>query len=252
VQAVDRIVAILATIVPTTGGLTLSEVARSVELTPATTHRLLQSLMEKGLIERDPLSRRYRSGVGLIQMAAAVLATRGAQHSVDLALGELRDQWRECFFLAMLTDDSVLCLRSVEPVGSSEVSFYVRLGTKLPPHSSAAAKTIAAFGDQARIDRLVGPGPFERYTQFTLTEREEVLVELEKTREAGYGICDQEMEIAVAAVAVPILVSNDAPVRAIGAIAPRERLMEKISDGLVDAMTQAAARLAAVESIRAA
>jgi DNA-binding IclR family transcriptional regulator len=251
-QAVDRIVAVLTTIVGTSGGLTLSEVARGVELTPATTHRLLQSLVEKGLVERDPLSRRYRSGVGLIQMAASVLATRGAEHSVDIVLSELRDRWKECFYLAMLADDSVLCLRSVEPVGSAEVSFYVRLGTKLPPHSAAAAKAIVAFSDEATVDRLVGRGPFERYTRYTLTSRDEVMAEIQKTRQRGYGVCDQEMEVAVAAFAVPIFARNASPVRAIGVIAPRDRLVEKAEEGLIDAMVKAGARLAAAELARAA
>jgi DNA-binding IclR family transcriptional regulator len=70
------------------------------------------------------------------------------------------------------------------------------------------------------------------------------MAELQATWERGYAVSDQELELGVYSVAVPILLSDDTAVGALCSIGPRERMQKAIDLGLIAAMREASERVA--------
>jgi DNA-binding IclR family transcriptional regulator len=246
-QAIERILRIIETIGSSPTGLTLSEVHRATGLSPATCHRLLASLCDTHLLERDASSKRYRAGIGLIRLAASVNPSTALVPSADMALRALRDRWQECFYLAVLANDSVVCLESVETTEPNRMGVYLRLGYQLSVHGSASARAILAFVPEDVAKRVLQKDNFEKYTEFTKTKRAALASELEATRKRGYAVCDQELEIGVVAFATPVLDISGEPTRSIGVIGPRERLLAMVDDGLIDDMLASARYLSGKE-----
>lgn len=102
-----------------------------------------------------------------------------------------------------------------------------------------------AFASPDQREHVLADATFERYTEFTKTELAAVLAELDRTRERGYGRCDQEFDIGVMSLAVPIRSGAGMPVAAIGVIGARERIMLAQERGLIDAMQTVCVSLAA-------
>ncbi len=92
-QIISRTVSILEEVARRPDGGGLVEIANATSLPAATCHRLLAALAEDELVHRDPLTRRYSVGRGLVQLAGMVTQIgRGA--SIEAGMTALRDRWR--------------------------------------------------------------------------------------------------------------------------------------------------------------
>lgn len=74
----------------------------------------------------------------------------------------------------------------------------------MPFHCAASAKVIMAYQDEKFLDDVVSESKFYRYTNNTITTREELLSEYKKIKYRGYSICNNEMEEVVVGISAPI------------------------------------------------
>jgi IclR family acetate operon transcriptional repressor len=240
VQTIDRIVNIMESVAAAPSGLTLSQLARATSLAPATCHRLLTALGDADFVERDDATKLWRPGIGLVRIAASVSPSPGFGPLVDPVLAELRDRWQECFFLAVLIDGQVVCVRSIETSEPHRVKVTVPLGRRLALHASAAATAILSRLDDAEARALLETAPRERFTRRTRTGVEDVMADFEATRGRGFASCEEEMELGVVAYAATIDGPPGEPPRSLGVIGPRERLRARQREGLLDDLMTAA------------
>ncbi len=240
-QIIDRVAMIMEQLAQAPNGLTLSELSAATGLAPGTCHRLLAGLQEARLADRDEASLRWRPGMGLVRIASTLNNHRGPA-SVDRVLEALRDRWQECFFLSVLTEEAVVCIRSVETTDPNRVSVTVPPGRRLPLHASASGKAIIAQLPKATSRAMLTGSRRTRFTQWTLTRLADIDRDLAATRERGYAVCDQEIETGVVAYAVSFVGPHD-ELRSLGVIGPRERLMDHGESGLLQALIGAGADL---------
>lgn len=248
-QLLSRLVAILDVVSAQPDGLGLADIAKETELAPATSHRLLAALQEEHLVERDPETKKFRPGVTLLRLAGA-LGRAGFDSAADRGLRALRDRWQESFFVAALQDDIVFSVRSVATNDIHRMSASVPVGRRMNVNASASGKVIAAFASENERERLLAhPEALREFTPFTITDRAALEREFDGCRERGFAVCDQETEIGVAALAVPVLdPEGGAVTRSVAVIGPRERILQARDTGLLDDMRSAALFLGAVSS----
>lgn len=242
-QTIDRAVSVLQAVAQAPAGLTLSELSRETGLAPATCHRLLTSLASSAMVERNDATKRWRPGLGLVRIAGSVSPAAGWGSLVDPVLVELRDHWQECFYFSNLTDGQVVCVRSVETTEPHRISVSVPLGRRMSLHASAGAKAILAHLTQDEARRLLESIELDQFTSYTLPTVDDVLRELAATRDRGFAVCDQEMELGVAAYAAAIPGPPGEAPRSLGVIGHRERLGARMRAGLLDALLTAAEEL---------
>ncbi|MDX6664790.1 MAG: IclR family transcriptional regulator, acetate operon repressor [Solirubrobacteraceae bacterium] len=231
-QILERLVAIIEAVAPRAGGAGLAEIAKATGLAPATAHRLLSALEQEHLLEREPESKRYRPGIGLLRIAGSLRHPAGSE--VDTALVALRDRWQECFYLTELVHDGIVSVRSVTTNDPNRMSVSVPVGRRMGPHASASGKAIMAELDREQRHQVVAAaGGLAALTPFTITDEDALERDLDASRSRGHAVCDQETEIGVAALAVPV--RGDEGVRqSLGVIGPRERVLRARDEGLVD------------------
>jgi IclR family transcriptional regulator, acetate operon repressor len=246
-QIISRTVSILEEVARRPDGGGLVEIANSTALPAATCHRLLAALAEDDLVQRDPLTRRYSVGPGLVQLAGMVTQIgRGA--SIEAGMTALRDRWRECFFLATVVDDAIICVRSLPTIDPNRMTVTVPLGQPMVPNVAGSAKAILAHVPLTERERLIAAGGgMARFTDRSIVEPEAFEEEMVRVRERGHAICDEESEIGAATVAVPIVLPDGTVRSALGAIGPRDRIVALAEDGMVEDMLRTATVIAGLE-----
>jgi IclR family acetate operon transcriptional repressor len=248
VQAVTRAFNILREIASSSDGRSFAEIAAATGLPLATCHRSLRGLVDSGLVTRDATMKRFYPGPALVRLAATVWTTSSGQ-IVDSSLVRLRDRWQECFFLASVVEDSIICTRSASAMDPHRMSVSVPLGQQMNPHAAASCKAILAFrSDGEREALLAAAGGLVRLTDRTIVDIEVLRRELDKIPSRGYAICDQEAEYGVATFAVPVIPGSGPVQSSLGVVGPRDRLFASRDAGLIDDMTEAAAAFAGVAS----
>lgn len=246
-QIISRTVSILEEVARRPDGGGLVEIANACSLPAATCHRLLAALGEDELVHRDPLTRRYSVGSGLVQLAGMVTQIgRGA--SIEAGMTALRDRWRECFFLASVVDDAIICVRSLPTVDPNRMTVTVPLGQPMAPNVSGSGKAILAHVPPEQRERLIAAGGgMASLTENSIIDREDFEAEMSLIRERGHAICDEEAEIGAATVAVPIVVPEGSVRSALATIGPRNRILAFAEEGLIEDMERTAAVIAGLE-----
>lgn len=208
-------------------GLTIAEITRRTDLTKSTVYRHLTTLADMGyVIERDGA---YYIGLRLLEISEQ---TRNRETGYAAAK-------RKVFELGQETDERALFLVEEELEGVYLHRYGslsdTMIGKRRPLHSLASGKVVLAEWDDDRIDRLVQEKGLERHTSNTITDADALSEELDRIREQGYAVNDEEYMDGLRGVAVPIYTPDDELLGALGLFGPTSRFTDEyIHDDLVD------------------
>lgn len=233
-QTIDRSVAVMEQVASSPNGMTLSELARATGLASATCHRLLAALAKSGLVEREEATKSWRPGVTLVRIAAAVVPGDRLGAAVDNALSALRDRWQEFFYLAVLSDDSVICARSIQTSDPYRVLLSLPIGRRVVMHAAASSRAILAELPEKEARRLLGTERRTRFTTDTTTTIPALLEDLAQTHDRGYAACEEEIEYGISEYAVAIAGLPGEPPRSLTVVGPTQRLRRLVNDGMIE------------------
>lgn len=226
VQSVERVFELLELITDAGGEVTLSELASSTDLPLPTIHRLLRTLVAKGYARQLP-NRRYALGARLIRLGEGANKQLGVLARPQLK--SLVDQLGETANMAMLDSDMVVYIAQVPSPHSMRM--FTEVGRRAHMHDTGVGKAILAQLSNDVVRGIVERVGLPTHTTRSVSNVEELLVDLERIRDRGYSIDEQEQELGVRcfAIAVP-----DSPTpTAISVSGPVSRVDEKFADRAV-------------------
>lgn len=201
-QTIKRCLDILELLSNNTNGIGISELSLKTNLAKSTIHRILQSLMEYNMVSQDDETRKYRLGLGTFILGSKALETISIRDIVHPYLMSLRDEFNATAFLAVLSNDKVICVEKFD--SPKKLRYFVDIGTNMPAHCAASAKAIMAYQDQEFLEGVVSELELYRYSNNTITTREDLLSEYKIIKNRGYSVCDNEMEDLVIGISAPI------------------------------------------------
>lgn len=240
VQSVDRAISVLELLAHGAAGIT--EIAGELGVHKSTASRLVSVLESRGLVEQRGERGKYAIGFGIVRLAGA--ATGG----MDLTrLGQpicqgLADEFGETVNIAVA--DHGVAINITQACGSAAVSAQNWVGQRTPLHATSSGKVLLAHMVPEERKRLLGL-PLDRYTPCTVTDADELDVELRRVVEDGYAATYDELELGLHAVAVPIRGQRGKVIAAVSASGPSYRLSKQRTRQIVTPMTKAAAVLSA-------
>jgi IclR family acetate operon transcriptional repressor len=202
VPAVTRAVLVLKALGADDRGRRLSEISRELGVSKSTLSVLLKTLERHELVERDPVSREYRLGIGLLDLGGAVLRRLDLPELARPSLRRLAEISRETAILHVRDgDDSVIADR-IEPGGQLKV--VAPLGYRLPAFAGSVSKAILATLPDEKVTDIIERSPLPAFTPWSITGTDEYLAELARVRKDGFAIEDAEYLDGVCAVSAAI------------------------------------------------
>jgi IclR family pca regulon transcriptional regulator len=180
--------------------LTVSEAARRTAMSPASARRCLLTLCTLGYLRCD--GKYYAMDHGALRISRAYAASTQLPRLIQPALDALSERSRESASLAVLDGDQVLIAARSTARRTMRVGLAV--GSALPLHCSAAGRSLLWDAAEPQLRALLGPPPLARFTPRTVGSVRELLRELSVSRERGYSVCDEEIELGVRSLAVPV------------------------------------------------
>ena len=179
--------------------LSLTQLAERTGLPKATAYRLLSELVAWGGLERG--GHGYRLGLSLFVLGQRVTRQRELRDAALPYLEDLYEATHENVHLAVLDGVHTLFLEKVS--GRRSMPIASRVGGRMPAYCTATGRVLLAFGPPDRLDRVLA-GNLVRHTPRTIVQAGLLRLELERTRERGYGVNHEELEVGVSAVAAPV------------------------------------------------
>ncbi|HTL40256.1 MAG TPA: IclR family transcriptional regulator [Pseudolysinimonas sp.] len=195
----DRVIAVLTELAAHPQGVTLDELAGILNSPKPTVHRALATLRRSGLaelVERGV----YVLGDEFLRLAFRNLEGRPETARVQPLLDELATRFGETAHYAVLDGTDIVYRAKMDPPQGA-VRLTSSIGGRNPAYRTAVGKALLA-GLPDALDRFAFP--LERKTPHTRVTRAALQAELDATRERGYGLDDEENEVGVACLAIPV------------------------------------------------
>ncbi|HIY85878.1 MAG TPA: IclR family transcriptional regulator [Candidatus Yaniella excrementavium] len=206
-QSVDRALSILW-ILNGAKQATVTEIARELEVHKSTASRLLSALEHQSLVVRRPDDLAYELGQGILQLAGSVNSQNDLTKSAQLLVETVAQHFKLTANVAVLDEIYAVNIAQSAP---SERFFTPRqyVGRRTPGHATSSGKVLLAAAPDDIRKQLVHE-PLERFTQWTITEKQELLNELTIVKEQGWAASNNEWDADMTAVAVPLHgIAND-------------------------------------------
>ncbi len=220
IQVIDRMVALLDAIAGHPGSVTLKDLSKITRLHPSTAFRILTSLCEHGLIERT-LTGQYQLGVKLLQLGSRVQGRLDLRREAHPILEWLRDEINETVNLIVRESDEVVYLERYTP--SRMMRVEQTLGGHMPLHVTAVGKLfLAEMGAEACLDYAERTGLPPR-TPHSIKESAALWRAVKKALQQGYALDDQEAELGVGCIGIPVRDSTGRMIAGISVSVPIER-----------------------------
>jgi DNA-binding IclR family transcriptional regulator len=220
----------------------LHEIAARLELPRQSAHRIINQLIEAGLIQRHLDRDRFALGPRMRRLALETIwdsHRSGPTHSV---LEDLSARTGETCNLGVLDANMVLLVDRVESHWALRV--HSDVGKRLEFHSSGIGKLLVAHLPKERRHRLIAAQPLKRFTPFTVIDEQTLEAEFTTIRRCGYSISDQGTMLGMFSIAVPVRDPQDRVLAGLACQAPLMRIaIEQAEEILLPALQDAAKRM---------
>lgn len=238
-QSVARAARILRALAARRGELSLSEISSQVALHPSTTYRLLVALEGEGLVERGAEHAGYRLGSEMIRMGYLALASLSLGEEAYPFMRQLATATHETVNLGVLRGPNVVYLQKIEAEQPLRADLVV--GAFVPAYCTGLGKALLAHLPEPDLAALLGDGPLAPYGPHCLTTTAQLREDLERTRQRGYSIDDEEFSAGIRAIGSPIRNHRGQVVAGIAIAGPSSRLTRHRDQELARLVVEAAA-----------
>ncbi|NYZ11347.1 IclR family transcriptional regulator [Azospirillum sp. RWY-5-1] len=243
--AADRMLSVLEEVATAGRPVAVRDVAEALELPKPTAHRLVNTLLERGLLARSIDRRAVTVGPKLTQLALAILRSSVVQAPVRSVLRGVSSQLGETTNIGVLEGNEVVYLDRVE-AEHWPLRLQFGVGSRVPLYCTAMGKLFTANLPEAQRERVISATRFLKLTNNTIMDADRLREELATIRAQGYAVDDEEFIIGVFCIAVPV---RDARGRVIAGLAvqgPQARLPRERVGECLPVLREAAEQLTAV------
>jgi DNA-binding IclR family transcriptional regulator len=221
VQSIERAIAILKAFSLEEEELGVTELSQRLNLHKSTVSRLLASLQREGLVEENPVTRKYRLGMALVTLGGLVLQRLDVTQIARPLMQALADTTQETVNLAVRDQDEAVIVAQIP--SPQAVRYTGWIGRRTPLHCTSTGKVLLAYLSTTDQEAIIARG-FPRYTPNTITSPDFLSRELIRVREQGYAVSREEFEIGLNEMAAPVRDHTGEVVAAIGVSGPAFRL----------------------------
>lgn len=199
VPAVTRAVAILRALAASPEPLGVNPLARSLGLVPSTCLHILRVLVDEGLVEVDPATKRYAIGVGVLPIARGAMQRNDFASLAQPSLTALSEAHGVTAVATQVAGGAMV----VVALSEARLPFRlaVELGSRYPALISATGRCVAAFGE---ADPKTLRPEFEKLRWDDAPSFDDWLDEIEETRSNGYAVDRGAYIAGLTIVAVPV------------------------------------------------
>ena len=225
IQSVSHALDLLESFTKTEDELGVTELSKRLGLHKNNVFRLLATLEHRGYIEQNKATENYRLGPKTLQIGSIFIEQRECRRQARPILESLMTASGETAVVAVLRGDKVIYMDSVET--NRTVRAVSRIGSMLPAHCTAVGKVQLASLSSADIEQLYPEVNLPGLTNRSIKTRDALIAELKRTAEKEYALENEECDLEVRGVAVPVKDFSKKVIAAVGIEAPSSRLTDE-------------------------
>jgi IclR family transcriptional regulator, pca regulon regulatory protein len=181
--------------------LTLSQVAELTGMSRAGARRYLLTLTHLGYVNQR--ERLFRLSPKVLELGYAYLSSMQLSTIAQPYLESLRDQIDQTIAMAVLDDGFVVHIARAN--ARKLMGPTLTIGRRFPALYTSTGRALIAMKSDEEIDEIITKSDLAPPTHLSLLTKKEIRTALKSVRRNGYAIVDQENELGIRSLAVPVL-----------------------------------------------
>jgi len=227
---------------------TLTEVAERTGMTRATARRFLLTLCALGYARSD--GKYYELAPQVMEIGYTYLRSLSITDAIHPFLLQVTEQLQESCSAAVLDENSVVYVAR-SAARHRVMALSLSIGARLPAHCSSMGLVLLAHLEPSHLAHFLRTARLERYTDNTITDPALLALRLQEVREQGWAICNQELEIGLRSVAVPVRDRHGNVTLAMNASGQATRIsIEALQQDYLPVLQEAAAEFEKTQKLR--
>jgi len=247
VKTIDRFVQILDYFAQGHATVSLTELSDYLNLPKSTLHRFLTGLESNGILRRDTNDKKWRLGYHLIVWGAAAAESTTLREIAKPFMNELVADSGETAILTVYHDYEVFCIDMNET--SHTLRLKMEVGVQRAAHAGASSKVLIAYLPEDEVMAIVKEKGLPKLCTNTITDVDELKVELARIRTRGYADSLEETDPGAWGVATPIRDWKGQVLGAIGLAGPTMRYSSEKVKQYADLCGKYAEKISAALSV---
>jgi IclR family pca regulon transcriptional regulator len=201
--------------------ITVSDGAQATSLSRATVRRCLLTLERCGYVSQEE-GGLFRLRPTLLPLARAFLSSSRIVEVAAPYLVRIRDSVGESCSLGILDGHDIVYIGRAET--TRIMSIALQVGSYLPAYCTSMGRVLLAAQPREQVEKFLSLAPFPARTIRTLTTAAALREELARVAANGYALVDEELEIGLRSIAIPIRDSLGVVIAALNVGAPAPRM----------------------------
>jgi len=240
-QTAEKLLQVMEALARQSQPVKLIDLAHELDMNNSTLYRFLTALQNAGYVTQYKDSGKYAMNLKLCHLSEMIKQNFGVTSALHQALVEISELFQESAHLAQAEDHMIVY---TDNVASSAQMLTIRqhIGKRAPMHCTGVGKLFLSEYSAAELDELIALRGLPRYTEYTPTTKEELQARLAQIRSRGYAFDDEECEIGVRCVAVPIRNYTGRIIGGLSVSAPTSRITDAVVEKNLPAMLEIARR----------
>ncbi len=220
--------------------MTLSAVAEEAGMNRAAARRFLLTLVEDGYASVD--GKIFSLKPKILELGFSALAALSLTEVVQPILDDLAEKLQESCFCVVLDGDSSVYIAAAKP--RRVVNISIELGSRAPAYCMSSGRILLSSLSPEELDSVLSKAKLDRLTENTITSKQKLRNIIRESRIKGYSLVDQEYEMGLRSISVPIYNTNRSIIAALNVACPSARYtIEAMMENILPFLLESSSRI---------
>jgi DNA-binding IclR family transcriptional regulator len=180
----------------------IRELGEELNISKSALHRTLQTLESRGFVRQDLLSEKYSLGYKILELSESLKKDIEIRNLAYEYMEELRNLIGDTIQLAILDDESILIIETVD--GTNELRVFSRSGKKYPITYGNFGRVFLSQLSTEEVKRYLKKYPLKRYASKSIVDEDIFLEKVNTVREQGLSTSIDDPIEGAFSMAAPI------------------------------------------------
>ncbi len=204
----------------------LRDMAKALDMNASTLNRFLLTLKQLGYVEQEEDTERYYMTYKICALGNQISRDKDVRALCKPYMHQIAQTFGESCCLAVEENRQVVYIHIVQ-TPSNMLRSMQRIGNIAPMYCTGIGKLLLTNYTEDEIDQYIAGEGLKKFTEHTLTTREQLIEELEKVRKEGIAYDNEECEIGARCLAGPIYDESGHVIAGISVTGPSLRLTDE-------------------------
>lgn len=218
-QSLDKALGLLVVMAQTNRSLTISEIESELNVSRPTAYAMLNSMVKYNFLEKDNETAKFSIGFRPYTMGMNYSRSFQFLFLLEHYIKQLHEKWK-CRVNVTIFKPPMNTIKILSYGGSEEPISRAISGYLLPSYASGSGKAMLATLSDEVLESYIDQTVFHAYTKYTITDKQQLMEEIKRVREQGFGSDKEELVYENWCIAAPVYDSTYHAIASLGVSCP--------------------------------